>query len=71
MRPGAKGPLAGDFFVPDEVFARSETKVARGLQLKPAKRRLPDERKETRPGGEIRPGFSPAWRAGRGREALT
>ena len=27
--PGAKGPLAGDFFVPDEVFARSETKVAR------------------------------------------
>lgn len=25
--PGAKGPLAGDFFVPDEVFARSETKV--------------------------------------------
>jgi citronellol/citronellal dehydrogenase len=26
--PGAKGPLAGDFFVPDEVFARSETKVA-------------------------------------------
>lgn len=27
--PGAKGALAGDFFVPDEVFARSETKVAR------------------------------------------
>ena len=27
--PGAKGPLAGDFFVPDEVFARSETKVSR------------------------------------------
>jgi citronellol/citronellal dehydrogenase len=27
--PNAKGPLAGDFFVPDEVFARSETKVAR------------------------------------------
>jgi len=26
--PGAKGPLAGDFFVPDEVFARSETKVS-------------------------------------------
>lgn len=25
--PGAKGPLAGDFFVPDEVFARTETKV--------------------------------------------
>ena len=29
LRAGAKGPLAGDFFVPDEVFARSETKVAR------------------------------------------
>lgn len=27
--PGAKGPLAGDFFVPDEVFARSPTKVMR------------------------------------------
>ena len=27
--PGAKGPLAGDFFVPDEVFARTDTKVAR------------------------------------------
>jgi citronellol/citronellal dehydrogenase len=27
--PDAKGPLAGDFFVPDDVFARSETKVAR------------------------------------------
>jgi citronellol/citronellal dehydrogenase len=27
--PHAKGPLAGDFFVPDEVFARSPTKVAR------------------------------------------
>lgn len=27
--PGAKGPLAGDFFVPDEAFARSPTKVAR------------------------------------------
>jgi len=26
--PGAKGPLAGDFFVPDEVFARTDTKVA-------------------------------------------
>ena len=25
--PGAKGTLAGDFFVPDEVFARSPTKV--------------------------------------------
>ena len=25
--PGATGPLAGDFFVPDEVFANSETKV--------------------------------------------
>ncbi|PLP58076.1 short chain dehydrogenase [Mesorhizobium loti] len=25
--PGAKGALAGDFFVPDEVFARTETKV--------------------------------------------
>jgi citronellol/citronellal dehydrogenase len=25
--PGAKGPLAGDFFVPDEVFARTDTKV--------------------------------------------
>jgi citronellol/citronellal dehydrogenase len=27
--PGAKGPLAGDFFVPDEVFEKTETKVAR------------------------------------------
>ena len=27
--PGAKEALAGDFFVPDEVFARSGTKVAR------------------------------------------
>jgi len=27
--PGATGPLAGDFFVPDEVLARSPTKVAR------------------------------------------
>ena len=27
--PGAKGPLAGDFFVPDEAFERSPTKVAR------------------------------------------
>ncbi len=25
--PGAKGPLAGDFFVPDEVFKRTDTKV--------------------------------------------
>ena len=25
--PGAKGALAGDFFVPDEVFARSDTKL--------------------------------------------
>ena len=27
--PAAKGPLAGDFFVPDDVFARSPTKVAK------------------------------------------
>jgi citronellol/citronellal dehydrogenase len=27
--PGAKGPLAGDFFVPDEVFEKTDTKVAR------------------------------------------
>ena len=27
--PAATGPLAGDFFVPDEVFARTETEVAR------------------------------------------
>ena len=27
--PGATGPLAGDFFVPDEVFANSQTKVKR------------------------------------------
>jgi citronellol/citronellal dehydrogenase len=27
--PGAKGPLAGDFFVPDAVFERSDTRVAR------------------------------------------
>lgn len=27
--PGATGPLAGDFFVPDEVFERTDTKVAR------------------------------------------
>jgi citronellol/citronellal dehydrogenase len=26
--PNATGPLAGDFFVPDEVFAKSDTKVA-------------------------------------------
>jgi citronellol/citronellal dehydrogenase len=25
--PGAKGPLAADFFVPDAVFARSDTKI--------------------------------------------
>lgn len=25
--PGAKGALAGDFFVPDEVFARTDTKI--------------------------------------------
>lgn len=29
--PGAKGPLAGDFFVPDEVFSRSKTEVARAF----------------------------------------
>ncbi|MCO5162989.1 MAG: NAD(P)-dependent oxidoreductase [Mesorhizobium sp.] len=29
--PGAKGPLAGDFFVPDEAFAKSPTKVMMGL----------------------------------------
>ena len=29
--PGAKGPLAGDFFVPDEVFANSPTNVARAF----------------------------------------
>jgi citronellol/citronellal dehydrogenase len=27
--PGAKGPLAGDFFVPDAVFERTDTKVSR------------------------------------------
>jgi citronellol/citronellal dehydrogenase len=27
--PGAPGPLAGDFFVPDAVFERTETKVSR------------------------------------------
>jgi citronellol/citronellal dehydrogenase len=27
--PGAKGPLAGDFFVPDAVFEKTDTKVAR------------------------------------------
>jgi citronellol/citronellal dehydrogenase len=26
--PGAKGPLAADFFVPDEVFARTDTRLA-------------------------------------------
>ncbi len=25
--PGAKGPLAGDFFVPDEVFDRTDTEI--------------------------------------------
>ncbi|TIX38582.1 MAG: short chain dehydrogenase, partial [Mesorhizobium sp.] len=25
--PDATGPLAGDFFVPDEVFANSETNI--------------------------------------------
>jgi len=29
--PGAKGPLAGDFFVPDEAFANSPTKVTKAL----------------------------------------
>ncbi len=29
--PGAKGPLAGDFFVPDEAFAKSPTKVMMAL----------------------------------------
>nr|WP_295469393.1 NAD(P)-dependent oxidoreductase [Mesorhizobium sp.] len=29
--PGAEGPLAGDFFVPDEAFAKSPTKVMMGL----------------------------------------
>lgn len=29
--PGAQGALAGDFFVPDEVFERSDTKVMRAL----------------------------------------
>ena len=27
--PGAKGPLAGDFFVPDAAFEQTDTKVAR------------------------------------------
>jgi len=27
--PGAKGPLAGDFFVPDTVFERTESRVSR------------------------------------------
>ena len=26
--PGAKGPLAADFFVPDEVFSKTDTKLA-------------------------------------------
>jgi citronellol/citronellal dehydrogenase len=25
--PGATGALAGDFFVPDEIFAQTDTKV--------------------------------------------
>ncbi|RUX92003.1 short chain dehydrogenase, partial [Mesorhizobium sp. M7D.F.Ca.US.004.01.2.1] len=25
--PDATGPLAGDFFVPDEVFARTDSKI--------------------------------------------
>ena len=25
--PGVNGPLAGDFFVPDEVFGKTDTKV--------------------------------------------
>ena len=29
--PGAKGPLAADFFVPDEVFSQTDTEVARTL----------------------------------------
>jgi citronellol/citronellal dehydrogenase len=29
--PGAIGPLAADFFVPDEVFERTDTKVARSF----------------------------------------
>ena len=29
--PGATGPLAGDFFVPDEVFADVDTKVSRSF----------------------------------------
>ena len=29
--PGAKGPLAADFFVPDAVFAATDTKVVGGL----------------------------------------
>jgi citronellol/citronellal dehydrogenase len=29
--PGATGPLAADFFVPDEVFENTDTKVIRSL----------------------------------------
>lgn len=29
--PGAQGPLAGDFFVPDEVFAKTPTQVTRAF----------------------------------------
>ena len=29
--PGAKGPLAADFFVPDEVFAQTDTKVMKSF----------------------------------------
>ncbi|MCB1344849.1 MAG: short chain dehydrogenase, partial [Rhodobacteraceae bacterium] len=29
--PNATGPLAADFFVPDDVFERSETKVSRAF----------------------------------------
>ena len=29
--PDAKGPLAGDFFVPDEAFERSPTKVTKAF----------------------------------------
>ena len=29
--PGAKGSLAADFFVPDAVFERSDTKVMRSF----------------------------------------
>jgi citronellol/citronellal dehydrogenase len=29
--PDARGPLAADFFVPDEVFERSDTRVSRAF----------------------------------------